>query len=125
MGAFALPLAIGLGAAVERLQAAGVEAELARNAALRDHLHERLASIPGVHPLGPPPRTRPTGLLGFRLPDGADAGKLRAMLLARHRLNLRAVDPAQWNGLRACVHVYNDAAQADALVAALRQELGA
>jgi selenocysteine lyase/cysteine desulfurase len=44
-------------------------------------------------------------------------------LLAKHRINIRAVDVKQWNGLRASLHVYNDEAQVHALVDALRAAL--
>ena len=122
MGACALPLAIGLGAAVERCGQRGVAATLARNAALRDRLLEALLTLPGVVPVGPPMGSA-IGLLGFRLPDGVDAMRLRSVLMGKYRIAIRAVDPKQWNGLRASLHVYNDASHVDALVAALRAEL--
>jgi selenocysteine lyase/cysteine desulfurase len=50
---------------------------------------------------------------------------LRKALQDRHRIMVRAVDAGQFNGLRASLHLYNDAAQVDALLAALRVELGA
>jgi len=59
----------------------------------------------------------------FRLPEGGLAGKLRSTLLAQHRINIRAVDVKQWNGLRASLHMYNDEAQVDAFVRALRESL--
>jgi selenocysteine lyase/cysteine desulfurase len=116
------PLAqvVGLGAAIEDYQRRGPEAEFARNVALRNLLWERLGELAGVTRLGPPPGPQATALLGFRLPEGVDAAKLRSSLLARHRINIRAVDVHQWNGLRASLHVYNDEAQVDALTAALR-----
>jgi selenocysteine lyase/cysteine desulfurase len=116
------PLAqvVGLGAAIEDFQRRGPAAEFARNVALRNLLWERLGELTSVTRLGPPPGPQATALLGFRLPEGVDATKLRSSLLARHRINIRAVDVHQWNGLRASLHVYNDEAQVDALTAALR-----
>jgi selenocysteine lyase/cysteine desulfurase len=116
------PLAqvVGLGAAIEDFQRRGPAAEFARNVALRNLLWERLGELAGVTRLGPPPGPQATALLGFRLPEGVDAAKLRSSLLARHRINIRAVDVHQWNGLRASLHVYNDEAQVDALTTALR-----
>jgi selenocysteine lyase/cysteine desulfurase len=123
MGGCALPQAIGLGAAVEWLEQRTVAATLARNAALRDELYVALQALPGVRPVGPPPGTQPTAMVGFRLPDRVDAIKLRTTLFAKHRITLRVVDDKQWHGLRASVHVYNDARQVAALVEALRVEL--
>jgi selenocysteine lyase/cysteine desulfurase len=115
-----LPQVIGLGAAIEDYQRRGPAAEFARNVALRNRLWERLGEFAGVTRLGPPPGAQATALLGFRLPEGVDAAKLRSSLLARYRINIRAVDVHQWNGLRASLHVYNDEAQVDALTTALR-----
>jgi selenocysteine lyase/cysteine desulfurase len=118
-GGAPLPQVVGLGAAIEDHQRRGPAAEFARNLALRNRLWEALGGLPGITRLGPPPGPQATALLGFRLPDGVDAAKLRSSLLARHRINIRAVDVHQWNGLRASLHVYNDEAQVDALTTAL------
>lgn len=120
MGGCPLPAAIGLGAAVEDYQRRRPAEEFARNVALRNRLWERLGELPGVTRFGPPPGSQATALLGFGLPDGVDAARVRSELLARHRINIRAVDPRQWNGLRASMHVYNDEAQIEAFVRALR-----
>lgn len=125
MGACALPLVVGLGAAVECLQGRGVDATLARNAALRDRLWDELRRVPGIVPLGPPPGTQPTALQGFRVPDRVDVPKLRSALMRKYRIALRAVDPKQFHGLRASLHVYNDEAHVEALVRALAMELHA
>ena len=122
-GGCPLPQMIGLGAAVEALQRRGPEAEFARNLALRNRLWDMLGEVPGIGCLGPPPGPQATALLGFRLPAEKDAGKVRALLLAKNRINIRAVDVKQWNGLRASLHVYNDEAQLHALVQALRAAL--
>lgn len=125
MGGCPLPHAIGLGEAVAQLQREGIGARLAHDRALREQLWTALLTVPGLRPLGPPPgHAQSNGLLGFRLPEGTDAGAMRSTLLAKYRINIRAVDPKQWNGLRASLHVYNSTAQVEALAAALRAELG-
>ena len=123
-GGVPLPQVIGLGAAIEEYQRRGPAPEFARNVTLRNRLWEMLREVPGVVPLGPPRGPQATALLGFRLPDDVDAARLRSTLLAKHRINIRAVDAKQWNGLRASLHVYNDDAQLERLVAALEQEIG-
>jgi selenocysteine lyase/cysteine desulfurase len=118
-GGCPLPQMIGLGAAIEDYQRRGPAAELARNVALRDRLWERLGEVKGVVPVGPAPGPQATALLGFRLPDGVDAAKARSSLLAKHKINIRAVDVKQWNGLRASLHAYNDSDHVERLIAAL------
>ena len=122
-GGAPLPQLIGLGAAIGEHARRGPAAEFARNVGLRNRLWDLLGELPGVVPVGPPPGPQATALLGFRLPEGALAAKVRSTLLAKHRINMRAVDVKQWNGLRASLHVYNDEAQVHALVDALRAAL--
>jgi selenocysteine lyase/cysteine desulfurase len=125
MGGCPLPQIVGLGAAIEAHRQRGPAAEFARNVGLRNRLWEMLGEVAGIERLGPPPGPQATALIGFRLPDGVDAAKTRSRLLARYKINVRAVDAKQWNGLRASLHVYNDEAQLQAFVAALRALLAA
>jgi len=125
MGGCPLPQIAGLGAAIEDYQRRGPAAEFARNVALRNRLWEMLGELKGVTRLGPPPGAQATALLGFKLPDGIDAAKTRSSLLARNKINIRAVDVKQWNGLRASLHVYNDEGQLQSFVAALSTLLAA
>ena len=124
MGLCPLPLVIGLGAAVERLQQRGIADVLAHNLALRDGLHGALAEIDGVRVVGPPPGPLACGLVAFRLPDKMDAAALRKTLQDKHGIQVRAVDKRVFNGLRVSTHVYNTQAHVDAFLAALREELG-
>jgi selenocysteine lyase/cysteine desulfurase len=119
MGGCPLPLIVGLGAAIEHYQQRGPAAEFRRNVSLRNRLWEMLGELKGIARLGPPPGAQATALLGFRLPEGVDAAKTRSALLARNKINIRAVDVKQWNGLRASLHVYNDQAQLRTFVDAL------
>ena len=119
-GGCPLPQMIGLGAAVEDYQRRGPAPEFARNLALRNWLWEQLGEVKGITRVGPPPGPQATALLGFQLPNGVDAAKLRSTLLAKYRINIRAVDVKQWNGLRASLHVYNDEHDVARLLEALR-----
>lgn len=124
MGGCPLPNVIGLGAAVLRVQQRGVESIEAHNLPLRNRLWEELPKLPGVRVVGPPPGPLASALIGFRLPDGVDAAKLRTTLFDKYRINIRVVDKKQFNGLRASLHVFNDDGHVDALLSALRDELG-
>jgi selenocysteine lyase/cysteine desulfurase len=123
MGSCALPQVVGLGAAVEWLEARGAAATFARNGALRDRMHARLLRVPGVVAVGPRPGAQATALLGFRIPKHVDPMHLRATLMRKYRIAIRAVDAGQWHGLRASLHVYNDESHVEALGAALEAEL--
>src|SRR4249919_1388580 len=125
MGGCPLPQIVGLGAAIEHYQQRGPAAEFAHNVALRNQLWEQLQEVLGIMPLGPPPGPQATALLGFRLPDPLEAAKVRSALLAKHKINIRAVDVKQWNGLRASLHLYNDSVQVEAAVAAIQGEIRA
>ena len=124
MGGCPLPMAIGLGAAVQRAQERTIAAIEAHNLPLRNRLWQELPKLPGVRVLGPPPGPLASALIGFRLAEGVDAARLRTVLFDRHRINIRVVDKRQFNGLRASLHVFNDDSHVDALLAALQAELG-
>ena len=97
---------------------------MAHNARLHARLHAELATLPGARVVGPPPGPLASGMIAFTLPAARKLDALRATLLAKHRILVRVVDPAAFHGLRISAHVYNDDAQVDALLAALRAELG-
>jgi selenocysteine lyase/cysteine desulfurase len=123
MGICPLPLVIGLAAAVARLDNGGLAAVAAHNLPLRHRLHEELGRLPGAQRVGPPPGAQACGLATIRMPDTRDADALRTVLASKYRILVRSVAKSAFNGLRVSAHVYNDDAQADALMAALRAEL--
>jgi selenocysteine lyase/cysteine desulfurase len=123
MGICPLPLVIGLDVAVARLAADGLARVMTHNASLHARLHAELATLPAARVVGPPPGPLAGGMIAFTLPAARNVDALRATLLARHRILVRVVDPAVFHGLRISAHVYNDDAQVDALLDALRAEL--
>lgn len=123
MGIFPLPQVIGLGVAVAHVEGDGLARVAAHGMSLRNRLHAELATLPGAQVVGPPPGPQACGLVACRFPAAVDVNGVRARLLARHRIAIRAIDPRVFHGLRISTHVYNDDAQVDALVDALRREL--
>jgi len=115
----------GLGAAIDYVQALGLEAIEAHNMALRQELHDALGELRGV--TIPAPRDGPTtsANLSFSLPQGVDHYAIRRNLLMRHKVYLRVVDLAGFLGLRASLHCYNRSEDVAALIAALKAELSA
>jgi cysteine desulfurase/selenocysteine lyase len=63
-GTMAIAEAVGLGAAVSYLETLGMEHVFAHDQALAAHAMERLAEVPGVRLLGPPPARR-GGVVAF------------------------------------------------------------
>jgi selenocysteine lyase/cysteine desulfurase len=62
-------------------------------------------------------------MLSYSLPDAVKSDDLHARLYQRHKVFVKVV-PSQWfNGHRISTHLFNTPDDADALVAALSDEL--
>lgn len=120
-------LRLGLGAALADLTALGMDTVSQHLATLATTLRKHLAELPGVRVTDPPAAG---GAIVTFVVDGLDAGAVQREL-ARRRIHLIAVPAGhgRWDmdprGLtkvvRASVHVYNDRADLDALVEAVRE----
>jgi selenocysteine lyase/cysteine desulfurase/glycine/D-amino acid oxidase-like deaminating enzyme len=120
-------LRLGLGAALEQLEEAGLDAVSGRIGALASGMRERLAAVPGVR-IADPPASNGSGIVTFVL-EGEDPRATLARL-TQARIHALAVPAAhgQWDlgdrGLtrvvRASVHVYNDERDIDAVEGVLR-----
>lgn len=119
--------AIGLGAAVDYLQAVGTETILVHEAALANYAYERLAQIPGIRIYGPSGTER-AGLISFTI-RGVHAHDLSAGLdnagiavRAGHHCAMPLHDkygvPAS---TRASFYLYNTHEEADYLVKVVAQ----
>jgi cysteine desulfurase / selenocysteine lyase len=119
--------AVGLAAAVDYLDALGMERVRAHERALTAYMLERLAEVPGLRVVGPPQAERRGGLASFTL-DGVHPHDV-AELVAREGVCVRAGHHCAQPLMRclgvsatarASVGVYNDAADVDMLVDALQ-----
>ncbi len=125
-GTPAIGEAIGYGAAVEWLDAVGLDAAHAQEAELGAYALGRLAEVPGLRIFGPPAGDDRAGIISFAL-DGVHAHDV-SEILDRHAVCVRAGHhcaqilmerlrvPAT---ARASLAVYNTAAEVDRLVAGL------
>ena len=113
----------GLGAAIDYVQALGLQSLEEHNLALRLELYDALSKLPGISI--PSPREGPTvsANLSFTLPAGIDHHAIRRNLLLRHKIYLRVVELSGFLGLRASLHCYNRSDDVAALVDALSREL--
>jgi cysteine desulfurase / selenocysteine lyase len=118
--------AVGLGAAVDYLDALGMERVRAHERALTAYMLERLAEVPGLRVVGPPEAERRGGLASFVV-EGIHPHDV-AELADRGGVCIRAghhcAQPLMrclgvGATARASVGVYNDASDIDALVDAL------
>ena len=118
--------AVGLGAAIEWVQALGFERLEAHEAALVDAALEKLESVPGVRIVGRPRRRR--AIVSFTL-DGIhphDAGTILGEDNIAVRTGHHCAQPVMAHfvipaTIRASFSVYNTLADIDALVAGLRR----
>lgn len=119
--------AIGLGAAIDYLNAVGLEAITQHEHILTQHAHRQLGALGGVHILGPALEHK-SGIVSFTL-DGVHAHDI-AQLLDRHGVAVRAGHHCAMPlhrrfGInataRASFYFYNTLAEVDQFVAALEQ----
>jgi cysteine desulfurase / selenocysteine lyase len=118
--------AVGLAAAVEYLEALGMERVRAHEQALTAYMLERLATVPGLRVVGPPTAERRGALASFTVEgihphDVAElADRAGVCIRAGHHCAqplMRCLGVGAT--ARASVSVYNDASDVDALVEAL------
>lgn len=118
-----LPLVIGLGTAIERLQGLGMAHVERRNLALRNRTYAGLEAIPGLQVVGPPPGPHAAPMVACKLPDSRDSTQVRDVLRDKHGIVVKMVEKQWFNGLRISPHVLNTDADIDALLRALRSAL--
>jgi selenocysteine lyase/cysteine desulfurase len=118
-----LPLVIGFGAAIERMQGIGM-AEVERHGlALRNRAYAGLTQIAKLRVVGPPPGPLATAMVACVLPDEIDSRALRDSLLNKHGIVVKMIEKHWFNGIRISPHVINTATDVDAVLQALRVEL--
>jgi cysteine desulfurase/selenocysteine lyase len=119
--------AVGLGAAIDYLEAVGLEAVEAHEQALAGYALEQLGELPGVTLYGPPPERR-AGIVSFNVEgvhphDVAQILDLDAIAIRAshhccqplmHRLGVAATN-------RASFYLYNTPDDVDRLVAGVRR----
>ncbi|MFC5183301.1 aminotransferase class V-fold PLP-dependent enzyme [Actinomadura harenae] len=120
--------AVGLGAAVDYLDAAGMDAVREHGRDLTERALDGLASVPGLRLFGPPDARRRGGLVSFAL-DGIghdDAGKVLDAEGVQVRVGRHCATPVCTrygvpSMIRASFHLYTTGEEIDALVAAIRK----
>ena len=118
-----LPLVVGLGAAIDRMRAIGMAQVERRNIALRERAWTGLSKIERLRVVGPPPGPLQSPIVAAVVPDATDSADLIHALHDKHGIIVKMVEKRRFNGIRLSPHLYNDEAQIDATLKALRDEL--
>lgn len=124
IGVGCLPLATGLGAAIEAMAQRGMATVTAHVTGLRALAWRGLRDMPSLGVVGPPPGPRATGMVSARLADDVDTGALRNRLLDQHGVVIKTIDKRWFNGIRLSPHIFNTEADIDRALSAIRTELG-
>jgi len=118
-----IPGLIGLGAAIDYLDATGFALVEAHGLALRSRLYDGLRQLQQVTVVSPPAGVSASPILTFALPGNVESNAFASMLRDKHRLIVESV-PKEWhNGLRISTHICNAEPDVDALLRALKTEL--
>jgi selenocysteine lyase/cysteine desulfurase len=123
VGMGSLPLIAGVGAAIEAMQARGMDAVERRIMELRERVYRGLEALPALT-LASPSAPFGSGLVAARVPPGLPSDLLRERLREKHRVIVKMVEKRWFNGIRLSAHVFNTDADVDAALEALRIELG-
>jgi selenocysteine lyase/cysteine desulfurase len=118
-----IALDIGLGEAIDRLSAIGMAQVERHNIALRNRIYAEFDGIKALELVSPSPGPFATALVAAKLPDAIDSMALRDRMHDRHRVIIKMAEKRWFNGIRFSPHIFNDEAQVDAALAALRSEL--
>src|SRR5262245_9712356 len=122
-GVGSLPLAVGLGAAVDAMHKRGMATVEKRVIELRDRAYAGLIKIPKIQVVSPPPGELTTALVAFKLPDSVDSRAFREVLLKKYRIEIKIAEKRWFNGNRISPHIFNTETDIDAAIKAIRTEL--
>ena len=115
-----LPAIIGLGAAIDLLDAIGAERIESRAMALRARLLEGLNSIGRIAIVSPTQHEQSSALATFTLPEAVDHRRFARTLSDRHRITTRLVTTPTVKGIRISTHLYNNEQDIDQLLEAVK-----
>jgi selenocysteine lyase/cysteine desulfurase len=122
-GVGSLPLAVGLGAAIEDMRRRRMAAVESHNIALRNRAYAGLKEIPQVEVVSTPPGPLATALVSARLPDDIDSRQVRDTLRQRHGVVIKMVEKRWFNGIRLSPHLFNTERDVDVALRAIRAVL--
>jgi len=123
-GVVNLACILGLGKAIEYIEAAGITKIEEHNLNLRNRLYERLSAVPGLTIMSPAAGPLASPMLACLLPDTIERTSFVKMLLDKHKLSIRPTHKQWFNGIRFSLHIFNTEKEVDFAADVLRKELG-
>jgi selenocysteine lyase/cysteine desulfurase len=122
-GVGSLPLAVGLGAAIEAMRARRMAAVESHNVALRNRAYAGLKDIPKLEVVSTAPGPLTTALVAARLPAGIDSRDVRDALRLKHGVMIKMIEKRWFNGIRLSPHIFNTERDIDVALRAIRTVL--
>ena len=122
-GVGSLPLAAGLGVAIDAMSARGMAAVERHNIALRNRAYAGLEEIPKLEVVSTPPGPLATALVAARLPADIDSRHVRDTLRQKHDVIIKMVEKRWFNGIRLSPHIFNTEQDVDTALRAIRSVL--
>jgi len=123
-GVVNLPCILGLGKAIEYLDAVGITKVEEHNLAIRNRLYNALRDVPNMTIVSPPPGKMASPMLALLLAEKFPRQKFVTMLLEKHKIAIRPTHPEfGFNGIRFSMHIFNNEMEIDHAAEILRKEL--
>ena len=117
------PLVLALGAAIDFINAIGIERIAARGAALAAHLKQGLSQIPNLEILTPMEPEYSASMVTFRHKSIAHKEIYNA--LSERNFRIRSVGEHNLNAIRVSTHIYTSFEEVDRFLEAVREVVGA
>jgi selenocysteine lyase/cysteine desulfurase len=122
-GVGSLPLAVGLGAAIDAMRGRRMTAVERHDIVLRNYAYAGLKEIPTLEVVSTPPGPLATALVAARLPVDIDSRQVRDTLRERHGVIVKMVEKRWFNGIRLSPHIFNTERDIDVALRAIRTVL--
>jgi selenocysteine lyase/cysteine desulfurase len=118
-----IPTILGLGSAMDFLNAIGLKRIEEHCLGLRKQLFESLQELEGIKVASSPLEELASPLVSVVLPDGVRNSTVAANLQSKHGVVVKVLSGPVRNGLRISTHVYNTRKDVERLMAGLKKEV--
>lgn len=119
-----MPLAIGLGEAIDSIAAIGMSRVEQHNSVLARRVYDAFERMRQLTLVSPLPGSLSTALVAAALPHAIDGFQLRQRMHDRHGIVIKMAEKRWFNGIRLSPHIFNTEAEVETALAALGSELG-
>jgi selenocysteine lyase/cysteine desulfurase len=113
-------ISLGLGSAIEFINAIGIENVAKRGRELASYFRKGLSEIPEIETLTPETAAFSGSMLTFRI-KGKDNLKINQQISREHKIRLRGIYENNLNAIRVSFAVFNSFTEIDNLLIALKE----